>query len=697
MSDFQRNIILRFFLVFIVITIAFGAVVAKIVHLQTKERDSLLELEQNQSRSNREIPAKRGNIYDCNGRLLAGSIPTYLIFIDTKAESLRKNNGSLFFSNIDSISTGLAAIFADKSAEKYKQYLLDGYKKGKRRLRLNAHRATYTQYKRVMNIPFFKAGRQTSGTFAEIGHQRIKPFGSLCSRTIGGTYADTGYGNSGIEKQYDETLRGKPGEGIRQRVGNFTTDIPIVEAIDGSDVITTIDADLQDIVESELRRTLSQTGGEWACCILMETNGEVKAICNLDRNADGTYTEQINHAVTRMEPGSMFKTISLMAALDDGKVQLTDTFHVSSKGWVYQDRNHPINDSHYIQELKGVMTVKQGLTTSSNIVLAKVVTSSYDKKAEKYVNKLRDMGMCKTFECDVPGAQAPRIDVPKDRETLARMSFGYSVEIPPIYTLMYYNAIANNGRMVTPIMVKEIRSNNETEKRLSPKTLNSSVCSKSTLSDIRECLESVVWDTLGTAAPRRWSNKAKSQKVHIAGKTGTARVFENGAYLNTWHRIAFCGYFPMEEPKYTCICVIHRVNSRDAGSDCGGTVRRIAERAMAHHSIELEQLNEGQIDKPHIKKGLHSQALKVSRKLDLGLKRDKHEWGGYNNELEYSAVEIKQNTLPDVRGMGAKDAIYAIEQTGMIASVRGSGRVVTQSITAGSKPTRGGTVVLELR
>ena len=703
MSETRKRLILRFGAVFVFIALGFVMVLVKIVLLQTKERDDYLKYEQKQTKATQVIDSKRGNIFDANHRLLAGSIPTYTFYMDTKAESLRGNNGELFFNYIDSLSHALSLLFPDRTEQQYRQLLANGYKNGERRLRLNTQRATYTQFKAFRQQPLVNQGRSKSGIYWEEGHRRIKPFGSLCSRTIGSIYTETGKGNSGLELSFEQPLAGTPGWGIKQRVGNRMEVLPLAAPIDGQDIVTTIDAYLQDITETELRRTLSQTGGKWACCVLMETaTGQIKAITNLDRQADGTYAEQLNHAVTRMEPGSMFKTIALLATLDDGRVQLADTFHVPKGAkWVYQDKRTPISDSHEIEELKGVYTAKQGLTASSNIVLAKIVTKSYEGNAERFVKKLQNMGFRDTFRCEIPGCQAPKIEVPKkgDKETLSRMSFGYNVELPPLYTLMYYNAIANNGKMIAPYIVQRIEDQDSPVKEFRPKTINSSICSRQSLQDIRECLESVVWDSLGTAAARRWSNKAQSKEVHIAGKTGTARVFENGRYINYRHRIAFCGYFPMEQPRYTCICIIHDVSQRDAGNDCGGTVRRVAERVMAHHAVKLKKDDDNtpQDNIPAIKRGMQSAFSVVNRGLDLDLPTSDSQWARIDTEGLNHDLQISSSLVPSVIGMGAKDAVFAIERTGMIASLSGKGKVVSQSVNEGSVPLRGGTVYLQLR
>ena len=293
--------------------------------------------------------------------------------------------------------------------------------------------------------------------------------------------------------------------------------------------------------------------------------------------------------------------------------------------------------------------------------------------------------------------------MPKDGETLARMAFGYYVELPPIYTLTFYNAIANNGKMIRPILVKEIQQNGQTIKRFTTSTITSSICKSSTLKDIRQCLEAVVWDNdYGTASISPWgSRKAQSDIVHIAGKTGTARVLENGQYLSRFHRIAFCGYFPMENPQYTCICVIHKPrNPYDAGMNCGGTVRRIAEKTMAYSGsihVSAHYADPDSLLLPPIKRGIQKEIRRAGSGTNIDIKRIDSQWIRVNENYEAEPLHVTSDIVPNVVGMGARDAVYAIEQTGMLVTLRGKGKVVSQSVAAGTHAVKGGQVTLELK
>lgn len=583
MSEKQRHTILRFAIVFVVIALMFLVVVGRIFKLQTTERDKWLSLVENREANQKPIPAIRGNIYDCDGRLLATSIPQYSIHMDTRVEALHMDDGTLFWTYVDSIAEGLSRIVGDQTKEQYRERMVKAYTSKRRRdrdVRLSAERISYTQLKEIKELPLVKRGVYKSGFYTENLNLRKKPFNTLSSRTIGNISLKDGEAKTGIEKRYDSYLRGTDGVGVRQRVAGSWQYVPIKEAVNGYDVHTTLDANLIDICETELRKRLEHTRADWGCVALMDVHtGEIKAISNLDRGSDEKYYELANHAVIHMEPGSTFKTISLMAALDDGKISFGDSIGVEKDGWWYHKQRH--RDAHPADT---TYSIRQALAVSSNIALAKIVTNSYNGSARKFVKKLKSIGLCDSVDYTIPGAQQALITIPNDTVTLAKMAYGYSVELSPLQMLMFYNGIANGGKMVSPLFVKEIRNQREVVERFENTVVKSSLCSKETLAEIKECLHDVVWDNdLGTASVNPWgSRKAQSALVSIAGKTGTAQVLEGG-YQNTKHRISFVGYFPEENPQYSCICVIHGPKwPYDAGMDCGSVVRNIAEKTMAY-------------------------------------------------------------------------------------------------------------------
>lgn len=581
MIDEQRNTVWRFAIIFTIITLGFVAVLAKIVYVQTVERDEWLKVAERQVPTLKPIKATRGNILDCNGRLLASSMPQYYMYMDTRVPALHEKNGQLFYASIDSLACDLATIVGDKSTAEYKSRIVNAYKRGEKRLRVCDHRINYLQRRELEQNALIKKGKYRSGIFFEDQHRRIKPYGVLASRTIGGIYGEGGGGNSGLEKRFDKELSGVDGMSSIQRIGGRNESVTIEEAKDGMDVVTTIDANLQDIVENALLVKIAERNAKWGCCILMETQtGYIRAIANLDRGEDGQYYEAQNHAVQRVEPGSTFKTIALTAALDDGKIKINDTVKVTRLPWQYFTVKH--TDAH---QMDTILTVKSALAVSSNIALAKLITRSYEGSANKFVKRIGKLSLLDSVYCEIPGADKVRIDVPKDTVTLSKMSYGYSVEMSPMQIMMFYNAIANNGKMMRPMLVTSIQQNGENIKTFKPEVVKSSICGKKTIEDIQGALHDVVWDDhLGTAAKRSWSRKAQSDLVSIAGKTGTAQLIIPGhGYSGKHHRITFVGYFPEENPRYTCICMIEDPQfPYDAGMDCGSTVRVIAEKTMAY-------------------------------------------------------------------------------------------------------------------
>lgn len=597
MLDEQKNTVWRFAIIFIFISLGFLAVLGKIIYIQTVERSEWMKVAEKQVPTHRPIKATRGNILDCNGQLLASSMPQYYIYMDTRADALVINNSQLLKEHLDSLCHDLTSIIGDYTTEEYRQRIVQGQKQGNRRLKLSKGRINYLQRRALEQNSLIRLGKYKSGVFFEDQHRRIKPYGLLASRTIGSINGEEGIGTAGLEKAFDKELHGVDGISSLQRIGGRNESVTIEEAQDGMDIITTIDANLQDITENALLTKLKEKNAQWGCCILMETHtGYIRAIANLDRGSDGEYYESLNHAVQRVEPGSTFKTISLVAAMDDGKIEIDDTISVTKKPWVYM-RKSKHTDAH---PMDTILDVRSALAVSSNIALAKLITSSYEGSARKFVRKIERMGLCDSIYCEIPGAEQARIDIPRDTVTLSKMAYGYSVEMSPMHIAMFYNAIANNGKMMRPMLVSAIQKEGEIVKRFKPTTLNSSICSRSTLREIQGALHDVVWDEhLGTASKKPWSNKAQSNLVALAGKTGTAQLYIPGkGYSNRKHRITFVGYFPEANPEYTCICMIENPQyPYDAGMDCGSTVRVIAEKTMAHCGYYVWEDEEKRLEK----------------------------------------------------------------------------------------------------
>ncbi len=586
MGDKQRNTIVRFAVIFIIIAIGFLGVLAKIILIQTKERDQWLAIAEGQVRNDQIVPATRGNILDCEGKLLCSSMPQFVLYMDAAVPALSLHHDSLFNLYIDTLSTDLSRVIGDHSSTYYKNLITTAHRRGQHNLRLSKKRINYLQRKELEQNPLISRGQNYSGIIFQEVKQRMRLLGPLATRTLGSINNETGHGTTGLEKKYDEYLCGKDGMSVRQRVGDRYENVTVIEAEDGYDIVTTIDAELQDIVSETLKSRLERVEGDWGCCVLMETQtGHIKAIANLDKLPSGAYGEYINHAVTMVEPGSTFKTVALMAAMEDHRVGIYDTVSVTKAPWQYFSVTH--TDAH---PKDTIYTVRSALAVSSNIALAKIITRAYEGSANRFVNKVLKLGIADSVASDIPGAQTALIKVPNDTVTISKMSYGYSVMVTPMQLLMFYNAIANDGRMIRPMLVTDIKDGDEVIKHFDTEVVKRSIARSSTIDAIKLGLHDVVWDNhLGTASVRMWNGKvvdykAQSELVHIAGKTGTAQILENGRYSGRKHRMTFVGYFPEENPQYTCICMINhpKVWGYDAGYDCGGVVRIIAEKTIAN-------------------------------------------------------------------------------------------------------------------
>lgn len=589
MSEKQKYTIIRFAIIFGIILLGYIAVIAKVFVLQTKEREKWLKVAEKRVKTNQPIRATRGNIIDCEGRLLCSSMPQYQVYIDAGVTPLHANKDSLFKLYVNDLAKDFSRIIGDHDVEHYKSLLIKGHKEKRRSIRVSMQRINYNQRKELEQNPLVKQGPNISGvTFKEV-KRRIKPYNTLASRTLGSINPETGHGKTGLEAGFDKILCGEDGISTLQYIAGKRENITVRDAVDGKDIIVTLDANLQDIVESVLREQLTTTDAEWGCCALMETKtGHIKAMANLDRQPDDSYLEQLNHMLILVEPGSTFKTISMMAALETKRKNLYDTVSVTKDLWKYYSVTH--SDSH---PKDTVYTLRSAMAVSSNIALAKVTTEVFEGSAKKYVEQIRKLGIADSFRFEIPGAQYSLIRVPDDAVTVSKMSYGYSVMVTPLQLLMFYNAIANNGKMVRPQLVTEIQQDGVTLRTFETEVVRKSICSKQTLRDIQACLHDVVWDNdLGTASVLKWKGKivrkkAQSDLVHIAGKTGTAQIPVNGSYKNSRdkHRLIFVGYFPEENPQYTCVFVLnHPLHwpNYDAGGNCGTAVRQIAEKTIAY-------------------------------------------------------------------------------------------------------------------
>ncbi|MDD3405855.1 MAG: PASTA domain-containing protein [Sphingobacteriia bacterium] len=699
----RKSILIRFAAIYFMLVIAFGFVLYKIIVIQYVEKDNWLQLSEKLERKGRPILPNRGNIFSCDGQLMASTVPYYHLYMDTRVEYLHINHGANYKKEIDSLGYYLSKKFGDKSPKEYVRYINAGYNRGDGKLKISPKAVTYGEWKEIKNYPIFNKGKYRGGLIEHKYVTRVHPFGSLATRTIGKIYGESDKGGAfGLELKYDSLLKGKQGYENCQLVGDRWIYIPVKEPEDGLDITSTIDVRIQDIAEKALADKLTEIDALRGCAIVMEVqSGAVKACVNLSRTSTGHYEEKYNMAVADMsEPGSTFKTISLTVALEDGVVKPTDI--IDTKDGLCMMYGRKMIDHNYHHDGSGgyhKISVAEGLAYSSNIAVSHVIDEHYGNNPSAFVDGIYRTKINEPMDLEVPGTGKPWIRHPKAKNAnwyntaLPWMSIGYEVQMPPIYTLAFYNAIANDSKLIQPFFVKKISKDGQTLEDFSAKTINRSICSQQTLNEIREMLNLVIEKGTGKVV--------KSSLVKIAGKTGTAQL-QYGKGKKVTHQVSFCGYFPADKPQYSCIVVIREPN---IGYPSGGTMsgkvfKNIAERIYAGNvHIRPMDMPKDSIFLPYVKSGNMQAAKTVLSELDINYTATDSEWAKFTdngNEIEASSLTIGTKTIPNVVGMGAKDAVYLMERAGLHVQLYGCGKVQSQSVPAGGVATRGQTVTLML-
>ena len=701
-KEIKTGIEKRFGIVYLFATLFALCIVGRIVWLNVWQHDKWIA-RINESQKEVAIEPNRGDICASDGvQILATSIPYYDVRFDTKAV-----NSDVFRENLDSLSLCLARLFRDKSAYEYKTSLLAARNRGDRYYLIH-RRANYVQLKELKKFPLFRLGQYKGGVIYVKENRRVRPYEALAARTIG--YEGQGGIKVGIEGAYDKELSGEKGYFIGQRIpGGYYVPINDDEQVDpkdGYDVITTIDINIQDVAHSALENQLKKHGAKYGTAILMEVaTGDIKAIVNLTKDdVSGKYMESYNYAVgTRTEPGSTMKLPSLMAGLEDGYFDLDDSVDTGNGKWKVYDLT--ISDTK--KEGHGKISVKHVFEVSSNIGVAKLITESYGKDPMKFVNRLRNMSLTAPLELDIQGGRDGYVKDPTDKlwsgVSLAQMAYGYETEFTPLNILTFYNAVANNGKMMRPRFVKKIVNHGQTVRTIPTEVINPSICSRETIRKAQEMLCGVVEN--GTAKNMRNSN------YKIAGKTGTAQLNQNGTYRyqgRVAYQASFCGYFPADDPKYSCIVVVNAPTSGVyTGNWAAGPVfKEIADKVYStqlnlHKDKQMIPLAEAKDLVPVSKSGYYIETKYVTDKLDIPVEfaGAKSEWVSTtktDSTIKISSRTITQNTVPYVIGMGAKDAIFILENAGMSVSIVGRGMVTQQSLRAGDVFRKGDKIILTL-
>ena len=702
----KKSIMNRYFFIVLIMSLVGIAILVKGGVIMFAERQYWMDVADRFVRENVPVKPNRGNILSADGKLMASSLPEYRIYMDFKAGGERKD--TMLMNHLDEICRGLHRIFPDKTAAQFKAHLLKGRKKGSRNYLIYPKRISYIQYKEVKKLPVFCLNKYSGGFHDQVYNQRKKPFGSLAARTLGDLYPDTAKGaKNGIELAFDTLLKGRDGITHRQKVMNKYLNIIDRPPVDGCDILTTIDVDMQDICEKALVDKLKELEAHSGVAVLMEVKtGEVKAIVNMTRGSDGRYYEMRNNAISDMlEPGSTFKTASIMVALEDGKI--TPDTEVDTGNGVMNMYGSKMRDHNWHRGGYGKIDVTRIMEVSSNVGVSYLIDKYYKDNPQQYVDGLKRMSLDQPLHLQIPGEGKPNIKGPGERyfakTTLPWMSIGYETQLPPLNILTFYNAIANNGVMVRPKFVKAALKDGEIVKEYPTEIINPKICSDRTLDQIHEILRKVVSE--GLAKP------AGSKQFSVSGKTGTAQISQGAAGYKSGRRqylVSFCGYFPSEAPQYSCIVAIQKSGLPASGGLMAGSVfGKIAERVYAKNlHYDLSNAIDSTTNViPDVKAGDLREARYVLRELKVPVTADFNPdgngeaWG--QSQQGASAVllrqeEMAEQTVPDVVGMGLKDAVYLLERQGLHVKLKGVGRVKRQSIVAGNRAVKGQTIWLTL-
>ena len=692
MSGQKKDILLRVNLVFLGFILFAAGILFSIGKVQITEGEMWRSKQQALNLRFVEIEPMRGNIYACDGSLLATSLPRYDVHVDIMAPVI---TNAVFNENVDALANALATLFKDKTQSDYKQ-LLRQARNEKNRYFLIKRNITFNQRNQLVNFPIFNLKKNNNGLIITQLSKREKPFKELASRTVGFKVKDSSITSVGIEGAYNDFLKGVRGKRLMQRISASVWK-PVnndneIEPKDGSDIVTTIDINIQDVAENALLENLVLHNAKMGCAVLMEVaTGEIKAIANLKQNSQGVYEESYNIAIgNATEPGSTFKLASYIVAMEDGFLNPDDT--IPTYGGRRNFGIETIEDSH--PDGVQLKSVKNAFAHSSNVAVASAIYKYYQKSPQNYINGLKKLHLDAGLGIKLSGATYIPIKNTGDKNwsgiSLPFMSMGYETLLTPIQILTFYNAVANNGKMVAPMFVKEIRNKSQVIERFKPIVLADSICSQSTIKKAKVLLEEVVKS--GTAS------KIKNSQYSIAGKTGTAQIASLTGYDKKAYQASFCGYFPAENPKYSCIVVIYSPNNgKIYGSEVACPV--FADIAAKVYSLDVKMHKEliRMPDSlfagyPIVKAGQANPTSKVVKALAIPYDIQSNGWVGTN----LKKVENLTSLVPNVEGMGLSDAIYLLESFGLVVQPIGRGKVCKQSIKAGQKLEKGQKIIIEL-
>ena len=695
--EIKKDILWRVYLSFLGMVILGVIVIGKAFYIQRVQGNFWTNMDSSMHLKYRPIDAERGTIYSEDGNMLSTSVPVFDVYVDFAAQGLREKDGKRFKDNVDTLSVCFSKLFQDKTPAAYLNEMKLAYKNEDRYYPLKK-KISFTQYQALRDFPLIKQGKNRSGFIVVVKDKRINPYGLLANRTIG--LARENASNVGLEQRYDSLLKGKTGQQlVRYMAGSYMpVDGGDVDPENGKDVISTLDTYIQDVTESALMRMMVGNKSLHGTAIVMETaTGKIKAIANLGQQSDGTYTEDLNYGIGKAtEPGSVFKLATLMSLLEDKYVTINSI--VDCEGGKKTFHGLTIKDSHV--GLYNELTVKDAFERSSNVAFAKLADQYYHNQPYKFINHLRSYRLDKITGVDITASSGkPTIKSPANTSwssstTIPYMAHGYEELVTPLHMLMLYNAVANNGKMMKPYLVSSIKQYGVEVKSIQPEVLVQKICSDETIAQLKECLLGVVQSEHGTA------RKIKDSAYLIAGKTGTAvTALDNRGYNkgNKIYQASFIGYFPADQPKYTMAVVIQNSNQsvKVYGADVSGTVfKEISDRIYGSYLSTGKYVAANKPDSTQYNYfGSKNELSSIFTSLNLGYTDSGI--SGYwrsmqmkNNTGIFYTPSVSSSTsgsvTPNVVGMGLKDAVYLLENMGLKVTSTGRGRVMNQSLIAGT-------------
>jgi cell division protein FtsI (penicillin-binding protein 3) len=706
--EVKNDIIWRVNLVFLGIFLFGLFIIGKAAFIQQAEGDYWKGLSDSIHLQYQELDADRGTIFSEDGSMLSSSIPFFDIRIDFGAQGLREKSGKRFRENLDSLSITLASVFRDRQAADYRRELQQGYNSRERYFLLKRN-ISFREYQALHRFSFIRAGSNKSGFIFEDREKRLTPFGLLANRTIGlaRTYVDSRgqvvNKNVGLELAYDDVLTGLSGRRLVRRISGGAF-VPVegseTEPENGKDIRTTLDINIQEIAHQALLRQLEFREATYGTCIVMEVKtGKIKAIVNLGRQPDGSYYEDLNYAIMGTEPGSTFKLATMLAVFEDGFVLPQTQVDLEQGVWKVGGRTVYDSERHG----RTSVTAQQAFELSSNVGMAKLAIAHYGSNPRRFVEHLKKLGLNDPTGIGLAGETKTVIQTPGTSNwsatSLPWLSFGYNVKLTPLHTLMLYNAVANDGRMMKPYLVNAILRDGQELRSFSPEVVRERICSPETLEKLRSCLEGVV--TNGTA------KSLKSPLYSIAGKTGTAQVANaNKGYKDHIYQSSFAGYFPAENPRYSCIVVIKNKPHAKTyyGSSVAGPVfREVADKIYAQDVQAQPWYAATPVPDSSqfrwVGSGKDLRMLQQRMGLYAQDSAGKSGWAVLSNDGNGAvrrSMPVSQGVMPSVQGMGLRDAIFLLENLRLKVVPVGSGRVKAQSVEPGTPIIKGQTITLEM-